>query len=80
LAALKVPPERFDDVAEIVNSFPEVAHNYERNHDLNMWFVLATETLEEIGATIVRIERKTGLKVYNMPKEEEFYVGLRFHL
>ena len=40
LAAIKVPEQRFEEVTEIVNAFPEVAHNYARNHVLNMWFVL----------------------------------------
>jgi len=58
--------------------FPEVAHNYAREHELSMWFVLATETPERIDEVIGVIERATGYKVYNMPKLEEFYVGLRF--
>ena len=57
---------------------PEVAHNYEREHAFNMWFVLATETPERIHEVIAAIERATGYKVYNLPKLEEFYVGLRF--
>ena len=78
LAAMTVPPADFERVAEIVNAFPEVAHNYAREHVFNMWFVLATETPERIGEVIEEIERATGYKVYNMPKLEEFYVGLRF--
>lgn len=77
LAALKVPEERFDEVSEIVNSFPEVAHNYARNHTLNMWFVLATERPEQVERVIEQIERHTGLVVYNMPKIREYYVGLQ---
>lgn len=77
LAALKVPEDRFDEVAEIVNGFPEVAHNYARNHSLNMWFVLATEKPEQVDSVIGQIERQTGLVVYNMPKIREFYVGLQ---
>lgn len=77
LAALKVPGERFDEVAEIVNAFPEVAHNYARNHALNMWFVLATEKPEQVQAVIAEIEKQTGLTVYNMPKIKEYYVGLQ---
>lgn len=77
LAALKVPEPRFDEVAEIVNAFPEVAHNYARNHSLNMWFVLATENPEQISAVIGQIEAATGLTVYNMPKISEYYVGLQ---
>ncbi|MBD9354898.1 Lrp/AsnC family transcriptional regulator [Methylomonas albis] len=77
LAALKVPDERFDEVTEIVNAFPEVAHNYARNHALNMWFVLATEQTEQVLKVIAEIERLTGLTVYNMPKINEYYVGLQ---
>ena len=80
LCAMAVPEERFDRVAEQVNAFPEVAHNYARDHKLNMWFVLATETPERIDEVLAEIEAATGYKVYNMPKQEEFYVGLRFEL
>jgi len=79
LAAVAVPDEAdFDAVAEKVNAHPEIAHNYARNHVLNMWFVIATETPERIASVIDEIERETGLHVYNMPKIEEYFVGLRF--
>lgn len=77
LAALQVPEEQFEEVAEIVNGFPQVAHNYARNHALNMWFVIATETPEQVQKTLSAIEQKTGLAVYNMPKIKEFFVGLK---
>lgn len=80
LAALSAPPERYDEVAAIVNSFAEVAHNYARDHFLNMWFVLATETPERVGETIAEIEAATGCRIYDFPKREEFYVGLHFSL
>ncbi|MCW8834731.1 MAG: Lrp/AsnC family transcriptional regulator [Rhodospirillales bacterium] len=78
LAAMKIPDAEFDAVVEAVNSFPEVAHNYARDHALNMWFVLATETPERISEVIGEIEAKTGYRVYNMPREAEFFVSLRF--
>jgi len=78
LAALSVMPEDFERVAAQVNAFPEVAHNYARDHELNMWFVLATETPERIQKTLLAIEQATGYHVYNMPKKEEFFVGLKF--
>ncbi|MDP6690758.1 MAG: Lrp/AsnC family transcriptional regulator [Alphaproteobacteria bacterium] len=78
LAAIAVPEERFEAVAELVNAHPEVAHNYAREHHLNMWFVLATERPEQIAEVIAEIESETGLVVYNMPKREEFFIGLRF--
>lgn len=76
LAAMKVDAAEFDRVAEQVNSFPEVAHNYQREHDFNMWFVLATESQQRIHEVNTEIEQLTGYKVYNMPKLEEFYIGL----
>ena len=78
LCAMKVPAESFDEVAEQVNAFPEVAHNYQRDHEMNMWFVLATETPEQIYECLQRIEKTTGIPVFNLPKQEEFYVGLHF--
>lgn len=78
LAALKVPLDKFDQIADQVNSFPEVAHNYARDHELNMWFVIATEIPERVGEVIDEIEMLTGLPVFNMPKIEEFFIGLKF--
>lgn len=78
LAALAVPEERFEAVAEIINGFPEVAHNYAREHAFNMWFVIATEHPERVDTVIAEIEASTGLTVLAVPKLREFYVGLRF--
>lgn len=77
LCAMAVPTERFDDVSALVNAHPEVAHNYERRHELNMWFVLAAEDASRIDVLVRRIEGETGLSVHAFPKLEEFYVGLR---
>lgn len=76
LAALQVPEDRFDSVTEIVNALPEVAHNYRREHALNMWFVLACTSPEEARAACARIEAETGLRVFAFPKEKEFFVEL----
>ncbi len=77
LCAMSVPEKRFDEVAEIVNAYKEVAHNYQREHRFNMWFVLATEDPEAIHTVCARIERQTGLDVHPMPKLEEYFIGLR---
>jgi DNA-binding Lrp family transcriptional regulator len=77
LAAIAVPPERFEAVASQVNAHPEVAHNYERSHPLNMWFVVSSLDPARIDAVFAEIESETGLKVWPMPKEEEFFVGFR---
>lgn len=80
LAAMSIPAAQFDQVAAQVNAFPEVAHNYTRDHELNMWFVIATEQPERVAEVINAIETQTGLRVYNLPKEKEYYVGLRLEV
>ncbi|MGE5547954.1 MAG: Lrp/AsnC family transcriptional regulator [Solirubrobacterales bacterium] len=78
LVAMAVPAERFDEVAAAVNSFPEVAHNYARTHELNMWFVVAAESRAEVDRVLTEVQERTGLPVYDMPKQREFRVDLRF--
>ncbi len=80
LAAMKVPAQDFERVAEQVNALPEVAHNYEREHPLNMWFVLATETADGQRLAIEKIEQETGCRVYNMPKLDEYFVELKLRV
>jgi siroheme decarboxylase len=77
LAAMAVPEDRFDEVAGIVNGFAEVAHNYERAHPLNMWFVVATERPERIRAVLAEIAVATGLPVVDLPKVEEYFLELK---
>lgn len=77
LCAMAVPQDRFDEVADKVNAFAEVAHNYERAHELSMWFVLATEQPEQIETAAQAIEAATGLDVLRFPKLEEFFIGFR---
>ena len=77
LCAMQVPADRYEEIAGQVNAFPEVAHNYEREHLLNMWFVIATERPQQAGIVISQIEQATGCRVYDMPKQQEFYIGLK---
>jgi len=77
LAALAAPEARYDEVTALVNALPQVAHNYRREHALNMWFVLATETPQGIAEAISRIERDTGLPVFAFPKEKEYFVEMK---
>jgi siroheme decarboxylase len=77
LAAIAVPEADFQRITAIVNAFPAVAHNYRREHRLNMWFVVAAETREAAFDALARIEAATGLKVHAFPKEREYFVELR---
>ena len=80
LAAIAVPPERWDAVVAQVNAHAEVAHNYRREHALNMWFVVATESLAQADAVLAAIQAETGLEVLAFPKEREYFVELRLPL
>jgi len=77
LAAMRVPPEALEHVIDIVNAFPEVAHNYLREHDFNLWFVLATEDAGAMQAVIERIQARSGMRVYAFPKSREYFLDLR---
>ncbi len=80
LAALSVPEDDYESTARIVNAMPEVAHNYQREHRLNMWFVIATESADLLNQAIERIEQEVNLPVYNFPKLQTFYLGLWLQL
>ena len=77
LCAMSVPAADFERVSALVNAHPEVAHNYERAHRYNMWFVLATDSPAAIRRTIEAIERETGYRVIDLPREEEYFVELQ---
>jgi DNA-binding Lrp family transcriptional regulator len=78
LVAMRVPDHDLEKVIKIINAFPEVAHNYERTHEFNVWFVLAAESEVQLNALLEDIESKTSYPTYGMPKLNEYYVGLRF--
>jgi len=77
LCAMSVPEKDFERVARLVNAHAEVAHNYERAHRLNMWFVLAVEDPARISQLVSIIEKETGYPVLELPREEEYFVELR---
>ncbi|MBL8398684.1 MAG: Lrp/AsnC family transcriptional regulator [Candidatus Accumulibacter sp.] len=80
LVALAVPPERLAAVAAIVNRFPEVNHNYEREHTYNLWFVVTAGSETRLQATLEAIERETGLPLLLLPLLHEFHIDLGFAL
>ena len=77
LCAIAVPDRRFEDVAGRINKYRQVAHNYARAHQLNMWFVLACDDPSELDRTIREIESETDLHVHNFPKQSEYFIGLK---
>lgn len=80
LAALSVSPHRLHAVAQQVSFFPEVNHNYEREHTFNLWFVVTSSSPERLQEVIARIEATCELPVLQLPLEEAFHIDLGFHL
>ena len=78
LVAMRIPEHDLEQIINTINSYPEVAHNYERTHEFNVWFVLAAETKTQLAKLLEDIEKKTGYPTFEMPKLEEFYIGLKF--
>jgi len=80
LAAMAVPPGRLDQVAELVNGFPEVNHNDEREHRFNLWFVLTASDRACLDQVLAAISAATGLTVLDLPMLEEYHIDLGFPL
>ncbi len=80
LAAMSIPKESVEAVAELVNKIPEVNHNYEREHRFNLWFVLTANSEGDIENAIRTIEKETGFPVMNLPLVEPYHLDLGFSL
>ncbi|UEM20833.1 hypothetical protein JL100_027805 [Skermanella mucosa] len=80
LAAMAVPDGDLAAVAARVSARPEVNHNYEREHRLNLWFVVAAADAQALQQTLREIERETGYAVLNLPLEAAYHIDLGFSL
>jgi DNA-binding Lrp family transcriptional regulator len=78
LAAVSAPEERFEEVAEVINSYRQVNHNYRRDHEWNMWFVVTAGSLATRDEILSDIEDRTGCEVLNLPMLTDFYIDLEF--
>ena len=80
LAAMAVPEERLESVAALVSSYPEVNHNYEREHHFNLWFVVTAADEAQLRQVLQEMEARTGLAVMDLPLEEQYHIDLGFPL
>ncbi len=78
LAAVAVPMDKMDEIAEIINQFEAINHNYAREHDYNLWFVVTASDQEALDIAIKDIETATGYEVLVLPMEKSFHIDLSF--
>ena len=80
LVAMSVPEARLDEVAEIISAYVEVNHNYEREHDYNLWFVVTASSEEHLQQVLGSMQQRTGLQPLVLPMLEAYHIDLGFHL
>lgn len=80
LAAMAVPAAQLEAVADIVSSFEEVNHNYQREHAFNLWFVLTVPDEAHLQLTLQRIEDLCGFEVMSLPMQDDYFIDLGFKL
>ena len=80
LATIAVPADELDTVAGIVSAFPQVNHNYEREHRYNLWFVVTAENIAALTGTLEQIQQKTGYRVLSLPLLKDYHIDLGFRM
>ncbi|WP_434084184.1 siroheme decarboxylase subunit beta [Halorarius halobius] len=78
LAAVQAPDDRFDEIADVINGYRQVNHNYRRDHPWNMWFVVTAASRETRDRILADIEERTGREVLNLPMLTDYYIDLEF--
>ena len=80
LAAMAVPTDKLELVAEQVSAYEQVNHNYEREHAFNLWFVATADNHNTLQDTLASIEQQTGYKVLSLPLLKEYHIDLGFRM
>jgi DNA-binding Lrp family transcriptional regulator len=79
LCAAKVPAEKIERFAEVVNRFSGVTHNYLRDSDYNVWFTFIAPSMKEIEDHLQEISEQTGIyEILNLPATDVFKIKAKF--
>ncbi|AEF94394.1 putative transcriptional regulator, AsnC family [Desulfotomaculum nigrificans CO-1-SRB] len=79
LCAIKVPPDRIEEVAAVVNSYIGITHNYLRDHEYNMWFTVLAQSPAKVEQILAEIKQATGIEdIINLPSKRFFKVLVNF--
>ena len=82
LVAFKVAPQNIDAAVEIINSHPGISHNYERNHEFNIWFTLGISPASKLGLdkTVELLAKLTKADEYIMlPTLKLFKINVKLN-
>ena len=83
LVAMRVPKNKVDDVARVINEYDNVSHNYERDDEYNVWFTLAASSSKELTQILNELKQKIGIEdhdVLDLPSVRRFKINVRFQL
>ena len=80
LAAMAVPEHHLEKTAAIVSAFAEVNHNYQREHDYNLWFVITACDEDHLAQVLDDIEKQAAYPVMSLPMLEDYHIDLGFRL
>ena len=81
LCAASVPADKIDRFAEIVNRYPGVTHNYQRDNTYNVWFTFIAPSMEEIEDNLRKIVEDTGVEdILNLPATKVFKIRAEFEV
>ena len=80
LAAMAVPEDRLEAVADLISSYSAVNHNYEREHHFNLWFVVTAENQQQLNEILTDMENQTHIRILSLPMEKDYHIDLGFPL